>query len=293
MPPQRVRVPAEELRTLATQILVSAGSERRTRRDRCGRVHLGEPAGCRLARRFTAAAVPRVVRKGRSQRASGDRRLTRPRSAVISVEADRAPGPLALTYAMREAISVARETGVAWASVRGTVHTGAIGYYTSMAAAEGLAGIGIVAGVPNMGYEGARGAAVATSARWRSRYRPSKHPDFVLDMATATIALGKIAQYKARGELLPEGVAVTADRPTDGRPGRGQDSAAGRWCQGLGDVAGLRAAGQRTRREPDRLGVPRGQEGPSPERDADRRGCLPRSCRSMSSRRSSMRRSTL
>ncbi len=90
------------------------------------------------------------------------------------------------------------------------MHTGAIGYYTSMAAAEGLAGIGIVAGVPNMAYEGARGAGVATSPL-AIALPASKHPDFVLDMATATIALGKIAQYKARGELLPEGVAVTAD----------------------------------------------------------------------------------
>ena len=124
------------------------------------------------------------------------------------VEPDRAPGPLALTLAMREAIAVARQTGVAWAAVRSTVHTGAIGYYTSMAAAEGLAGIGIVAGVPNMAYEGARGAAVATSPL-AIALPASRHPDFVLDMATATIALGKIAQYKARGELLPEGAAVT------------------------------------------------------------------------------------
>ena len=63
------------------------------------------------------------------------------------------------------------------------MHTGAIGYYTSMAAAEGLAGIGIVAGVPNMAYEGARGAGVATSPL-AIELPASKNPDFVLDMAT-------------------------------------------------------------------------------------------------------------
>jgi LDH2 family malate/lactate/ureidoglycolate dehydrogenase len=117
---------------------------------------------------------------------------------------------------MREAIEVARQTGVAWAAVRGTVHTGAIGYYTSQAAQAGFAGIGIVAGVPNMAYEGARGAGVATSPL-SIALPASKRPDFVLDMATASIALGKIAQYRARGEELPPGVAVTAagDPTTD------------------------------------------------------------------------------
>src|SRR5262245_9924299 len=72
------------------------------------------------------------------------------RSALAVVDADAAPGPVALTLAMREAIEMARQTGVAWVGVRGTVHTGAIGYYTSLAAQAGMAGLGIVAGVPNM-----------------------------------------------------------------------------------------------------------------------------------------------
>jgi LDH2 family malate/lactate/ureidoglycolate dehydrogenase len=110
---------------------------------------------------------------------------------------------------MREAIALARETGVAWAAVRGTVHTGAIGYYTNLAASEGMAGIGIVAGMPNMGYEGVRGAAVATSPL--SIALPAgRHPALVLDMATAVIALGKIAQFKANGRELEPGMAVTA-----------------------------------------------------------------------------------
>lgn len=209
MPPQRVRVPADELRTLATQILMSAGLNDE---------HAGVVAGAFIwanLRGVDSHGVSRLPRylelfeKGEAN-AHPEMKTTHPRDAVVLIDADRAPGPLALTYAMREAITVAKGTGVAWASVRGTVHTGAIGYYTSMAAAEGLAGIGIVAGVPNMGYEGARGAAVATSPL-AIALPASKHPDFVLDMATATIALGKIAQYKARGEMLPEGVAVTAD----------------------------------------------------------------------------------
>ncbi len=136
--------------------------------------------------------------------------VDRLRSAVAVVDADSAPGPVALTAAMREAIDMAREAGVAWVAVRGTVHTGAIGYYTSLAAQAGMAGLGIVAGVPNMAYAGGRGAGVATSPL--SIALPAdRHPEVLLDMATAVIALGKIAQYKASGQPLPEGAALDAD----------------------------------------------------------------------------------
>ena len=209
MPPQRVRVPADDLRSLAVEILTAAGLSADHAEIVAGAFIW---ANLRGVDSHGVSRLPRYLElfdKGEAN-AHPHVEAHRVRDSAILVEADRAPGPLALTLAMREAITVARQTGVAWATVRGTVHTGAIGYYTSMAAAEGLAGIGIVAGVPNMAYQGARGAAVATSPL-AIALPAAKHPDFVLDMATASIALGKIAQYKARGELLPEGVAVTAD----------------------------------------------------------------------------------
>ncbi|GAA3392446.1 Ldh family oxidoreductase [Cryptosporangium minutisporangium] len=132
------------------------------------------------------------------------------RSAVAIVDADAAPGPVALTTAMHQAVSMARSAGIAWVAVRGTVHTGAIGYYTDCAAQYGMAGLGIVAGVPNMAYPGSTKAAVATSPL--SVALPAgKHPTVLLDMATAVIALGKIAQYKNQGKSLPSGSALAAD----------------------------------------------------------------------------------
>jgi LDH2 family malate/lactate/ureidoglycolate dehydrogenase len=132
------------------------------------------------------------------------------RPAALLVEAGGAPGPVALQTAMAAAIDAARENGVAWASVRGTVHTGAIGYYAELAAKQGMIGVGIVAGIPNMGYHGARGAGVATSPL-AIAVPSSKHGTILLDMATATIALGKIAQHKIKGLPLPEGAALDAE----------------------------------------------------------------------------------
>lgn len=156
--------------------------------------------------------VPRYIEMFRSGEAKAKPaiKISRPRPAALVVGADGAPGPVALQAAMTAAIEAARTTGVAWAAVRGTVHTGAIGYYAELAAKAGMIGIGLVAGVPNMAYHGARGAAVATSPL--AIAVPSKTRGVILlDMATATIALGKIAQHKIRGLPLPEGAALDAE----------------------------------------------------------------------------------
>ena len=136
--------------------------------------------------------------------------VERPRAAIAIVDAHAAPGPVALNRAADEAVACARECGVGWASLRGTVHTGAIGYYTSRVADAGLAAVGVVAGVPNMAYAGAKGAAVATSPL-SVAVPAGRHGLVLLDMATAVLALGRIAQLKAAGKELPPGVALTAD----------------------------------------------------------------------------------
>jgi LDH2 family malate/lactate/ureidoglycolate dehydrogenase len=136
--------------------------------------------------------------------------VERPRAAIAIIDAHAAPGPVAMSRAVAEAIAGARACGVGWASVRGTVHTGAIGYYTTRAADAGMAAVGVVAGMPNMAYAGARGAAVATSPL-SVAVPAGRHETVLLDMATAVMALGRIAQLKAAGRELPPGVAVTRD----------------------------------------------------------------------------------
>ncbi|MFF2487160.1 Ldh family oxidoreductase [Microbacterium sp. NPDC058062] len=130
---------------------------------------------------------------------------------VAVVDADFAPGPVALTRAADLAVEKARTQGVAVVSVRNTVHTGAIGYYVSRIADAGLVGIGIAAGSPMMSYEGAVGASVATSPLAIAVPGTGDKPTVLLDMASSLIALGKIAQYKREGRPLPEGSATTAD----------------------------------------------------------------------------------
>lgn len=133
---------------------------------------------------------------------------TTPGTALV--RGNRAPGPVCLTRAADLAIATARANGVSSVGVQRTIHTGAIGYYTNRIAESGLVGLGFVAGMPNMSYLGVKGAGVATSPM--SIAVPSQsHGNVLLDMATATIAMGRIRQAKASGTPLPEGAAATAD----------------------------------------------------------------------------------
>jgi LDH2 family malate/lactate/ureidoglycolate dehydrogenase len=202
-------VPRDALHKTVTNIFTAAG---------CSDEHAGVCADVLLwanLRGVDSHGVVRVPRyiemfKSGEAKARPAIRIQNPRAAALIVDADSAPGPVALQSAMEAAINAARSTGVAWAAVRGTVHTGAIGYYVELAARQGMIGVGIVAGVPNMAYHGARGAAVATSPL--AIAVPSQsHGTILLDMATATIALGKIAQHKIRGLPLPEGAALDSD----------------------------------------------------------------------------------
>ena len=213
MPPNSVVVAPDELHRLVRNLFAGAGvseSHAATAADAFIWANL------RGVESHGVARVPRYLELFASGEANAkpNIQVTRPRPGLVIVDADRAPGPVALSLAMDEAVAAARQTGVAWASVRQTVHTGAIGHYVERAAKAGMVGIGLVAGMPNMGYVGVRGPAVATSPI--AIAVPSKrHGVVILDMATATIALGRIAQYKQRGEALPEGAAVDAEgRPT-------------------------------------------------------------------------------
>ncbi|WP_405009095.1 Ldh family oxidoreductase [Kitasatospora sp. NBC_01539] len=207
--PGKVVVPAEDLRTFSAALLEKGGlsaDDARTTADvfvwaaRRGVESHGiarVPAYLDLLAKGVANAAAQITVESST-----------PAAAVL--DADRAPGPVALTAAADEAVTRARTNGIAAVGVRRTVHTGAIGYYVSRIAEQGLVGIGYVAGMPNMGYTGARGAAVATSPL-AIAVPAADHAPLLLDMATATVALGRIRQARASGTALPEGAAATED----------------------------------------------------------------------------------
>ncbi|WP_210592464.1 Ldh family oxidoreductase [Streptomyces sp. GESEQ-35] len=207
--PKKVLVPADDLRTFSAALLEKGGlspGHARTTAD------VFVWAALRGVDSHGIARVPaylELLAKGvANARAEITVESTTPAAAVL--DADRAPGPVALSAAAEEAVKRAKATGIASVGVRRTVHTGAIGYYVSKIAEKGLVGLGFVAGMPNMGYTGVKGAAVATSPL-AIAVPADSHAPLLLDMATATVALGRIRQARVSGTPLPEGAAATED----------------------------------------------------------------------------------
>lgn len=207
--PQKVLVPADDLRTFAAALLEKGGLSPEHARTTADVFVWAAQRGVDSHGTARVPAYLDLLAKGVAN-ATPEIRVESTTPAAAVLHADRAPGPVALSAAAEEAVRRARTTGIATVGVRETVHTGAIGHYVSKIAEQGLVGLGFVAGMPNMGYTGAKGAAVATSPL--AIAVPARtHAPLLLDMATATIALGKIRQAKASSTPLPQGAAATAD----------------------------------------------------------------------------------
>jgi len=131
-------------------------------------------------------------------------------SASILVDADRAAGPIAMTTAMNAAVRKARDAGVGLGLVRATTHTAALGYYTLMAAQDGMAALALAASVPFMAYHGTRAPGVSTNPI-SIAVPGGEHGPVVLDMATGVVARGKLVQARKTGQPIPAGWALDRD----------------------------------------------------------------------------------
>ena len=121
-----------------------------------------------------------------------------------------ASGAVTMMRATAEAVKIAETTGIAVGLIRQTTHTGAIGRYAEWAAERGCASIVISVGIPAMAYTGARVPSVATAPIAIGVPGDGRGP-IVLDMATATVAMGRIRQALTEGKPIPEGWALDAD----------------------------------------------------------------------------------
>ena len=196
----------ERLRALVAEIFVRAGMEQSNARTVAEVLVWAELRGMGS---HGVMRVPRYVDWLRRGDLNGQPRLsTRQSGATITLDADRAAGPVAMVQAAELAVGKARDTGIALVLVRSTTHTGAIGYYTQFGAKSGMATIAITASVPNMAYHGARAAGVSTAPL--SIAVPGEDEPLALDMGSGVISVGKLAQARRSGEPLPEASALDA-----------------------------------------------------------------------------------
>ncbi|KAF8572496.1 hypothetical protein P879_00509 [Paragonimus westermani] len=117
-------------------------------------------------------------------------------------------GPVVGNFAMKIAIEKARSTGIGWVAANGSNHYGIAGWYSLMAAKEGLIGLSFTNTSPLVYPTRSKGRAMGTNPLTVAA--PSSKPgdEFVLDMATSAVALGKLEMCRRRGLSIPDGWAA-------------------------------------------------------------------------------------
>src|ERR1700680_1331446 len=129
------------------------------------------------------------------------------------VDGDGGLGHVPACFAMQVAIDKAQQSGMAIAAVRNSAHFGATGYYTLMAAKEGLIGMACTGAssiqvAPTFGKEAKLGTDPWSFAAPTTDGRP-----FLLDMATTTGAAGRIRNKANEGQPTADGWGLDGEGP--------------------------------------------------------------------------------
>lgn len=131
--------------------------------------------------------------------------------ALAVLDADSAPGAVAMAEASRVACQLARDCGTGTVFVRRTTHTGALGFYTQEIARDAMVGVALAASGPNMIYHGAKVPGVSTAPLSIAVPRGGGADPIVFDMASGAVSLGRILQARRTGDPLPDHAAGDAD----------------------------------------------------------------------------------
>ncbi len=141
----------------------------------------------------------------------GDAELTvdREHPGTIALNGNRGLGLVMGTYAMRRVIEKATETGICLGTLRQSSHYGIAAHYALMAAEREMCGMSMTNTSPIVVPFGAKKHALGTNPI--AFTAPTNGDPFCLDMATSTVALGKIEVARRLGIPIPAGWSLDAD----------------------------------------------------------------------------------
>ena len=118
-------------------------------------------------------------------------------------------------FAMNKAIEKAKTAGLAYVGVRNSCHFGAAGYYANLAAKADMIGLAMANDYPSMAVLGAKKAVLGTNP-FAYAVPAGKYPSIFLDIASSTVAGGKVRIAQMENKQVPntwmvdtEGVPTT------------------------------------------------------------------------------------
>ena len=135
--------------------------------------------------------------------------------SLVMMDGGCGPGAVGM-QCLSEAVAVgARRSGTCLGLLKATTHTGALGYYTSQMAQQGMLTLAMAASGPLMAYYGAASNGVSTAPLSIAAPSGDGENAIVFDMASSATAFGKLMQAKAAGQSIPADWALDAQgQPT-------------------------------------------------------------------------------
>lgn len=138
-------------------------------------------------------------------------RIVRETPVMAVIDAGAGLGHPASVLGMKTAIEKAATVGLAVVTVVNSHHFGAAGYYARMASDRGMIGL-VASSARNIAVVPTRAAEPMLGTNPLAFAAPAgRNPAFLLDMATSTVAAGKIKVYGYQNKPLPEGWVVGPD----------------------------------------------------------------------------------
>jgi len=142
------------------------------------------------------------------------------------VDGNNSLGAVVGNFAMNLAITKAKETGVAWVTVRGSNHFGIAGHYSAQALKHNMLGMAFTNGSPYVAPT--RSATSLFSTLPISLSAPGLDGDhMLLDMATSAAAVGKMELARTHGTEIPLGWALDKDGKPTSQPEKALPSGGG------------------------------------------------------------------
>lgn len=143
--------------------------------------------------------------------ASAEASLVSRQGATAIVDAGGGWGQPAMWLAAGEVIDLAKQYGIGAVAVQRCYHVGRVAPYVERIAEAGLIGIAMANAGAAVAPYGSRKRLFGTNPIAWAAPRADGQPCLSFDIATATIAEGKVRVAKAKGELVPPGVIVTTE----------------------------------------------------------------------------------
>lgn len=132
---------------------------------------------------------------------------------ILAVDGRRGFGQLVAREGIAAGMARASALGLAAVALRGAFHVGRVGAYAEQAAAGGLVSVhfvNVVGHAPLVAPFAGSDRRLMTNPFCVGVPGPGGTVAVLLDFATSRVALGKVREARARGDLLPEGCIIDA-----------------------------------------------------------------------------------